>query len=54
MSPGQLADRALTQVYRAGGLLGVMVEKRSLSRAGLDDVIIRLESAVKDLKGIAK
>lgn len=50
MTPGQLADRALRTVDRAGGELGYLVVKQKLSRRTLQSVLDALQSAVDDLK----
>lgn len=52
MTPGQLADKALTLVNQASGELGGMVIKKKLSKGSLKNVIEKLERALNDLRGI--
>jgi hypothetical protein len=50
MTPGVLADKALTLVNQASGDLGYMVVKRRLERRRLALVVQRLRSATQLLE----
>lgn len=51
-SPGQVVTEAQQMVSKAGGILSVMVVKKSIKRSQLQDVLKMLDDAKERLHGL--